>query len=266
LQTAFSGSAATLHVCPGTYQGGFSIGRTVTVIGAGQDDDPASNTILDGNDTQRVLAISSGQVALQRLRIQDGNEGTDYAGGILHSGGSLTMHDCTVTANNARSGGGIVHASGTLAMTRCTVSDNTAPEGGGAADGGGCLFSASATLTDCQITGNTTDGVGGGIHITGFDTLTLAGDTIIQGNTAGSGGGIFSSLNSPGSLIIGEACRITGNTAVDGEGGGVQRSTLGQVILEGTDDPSPIVVNNCHENCAGVSIPRCAATPVNCPP
>jgi hypothetical protein len=33
------------------------------------------------------------------------------------------------------------------------------------------------------------------------------------------------------------------------------------VTLDGAD-PSPIVVNNCHENC--VNVPECAAEPVSC--
>jgi hypothetical protein len=49
--------------------------------------------------------------------------------------------------------------------------------------------------------------------------------------------------------------------AGEGSGGGIRRSG-GTVTLRGAN-PSPIVVNNCHENCAG-NVPRCAATPVSC--
>jgi hypothetical protein len=233
----------------------------VTVIGAGQGADPATDTILDGGGTRRVLDILSGTVALHWLRVRNGNGGTSLvSGGIQQDGGSLTLHDCTVTANRGRTGGGIRQDSGALAMTRCTVSDNAAKTPGGGAPaihGGGLNISGSAILTDCQITGNTaTDGPGGGIYFSGISgALTLAGTTRIAGNRARSGGGIHS--NAPtNSITIGEECRITGNTASDGFGGGIRRDSTGTVILLGPD-PSPIVTSNCHENCVG-DVPKCA--------
>jgi predicted outer membrane repeat protein len=221
LQTALDGSETTLYVCPGTYRGGFSIGRTVTVIGAGEGEDPATNTILDGNNTQRVLELSSGTVGLQRLRFTRGNVGSGNGGGIASTGAVLTLQDCAMANNRGNTGGGI-YTSATLTLTGTT-----------------------------RIVGNTAT-EGGGIYSSG--TLTLTGTTRIEGNTAGRGGGIFVVAGFP--VTIGENCRVSGNTATDGpgSGGGIYG---GVVSLLGSATPSPIVTGNCHENCAGSFVPNC---------
>jgi hypothetical protein len=255
LQAALNGSAATLYVCPGTYRGGFTIGRTVTVIGAGEGEAPASNTILDGNDALRVLEISSGTVGLQRLRITNGNSGTAGGGGIRNNGATLTVQDCTVANNTGRTAGGINQQSGSLTMTRCTVRDNDAPATGGAASGGGLRTFVATTLTDCLVTGNTTAGAGGGIYVemlSSGDSLTLAGSTRIERNAANQGGGLY--INA-GAVTIGADCRVTGNTATSGEGGGIYNVTS-TVTLLGPAGTSLIVTGNCHENCVG-NVPKC---------
>ena len=61
---------------------------------------------------------------------------------------------------------------------------------------------------------------------------------------------------------VAATCRVTQNTAAEGFGGGIHRSSGGTVTLRGAN-PSPIVVNNCQENCVG-SVPKCAAAPVSC--
>ena len=231
LQAALAGTAATLYVCPGRYRGGFTIGRSVTVIGAGDGDDPARHTILDGNDTQRVVSIgdSSGSITLQDLRITGGRVAGDYGGGIFSLNSTLALRNCTLIDNHAANDG--------------------ADEGyGGAISSFGLM-----TLTDCLVTNNSAGSLGGGIHVgPGTSDVTLSGTTIVEQNEATSGGGLYVT----GQLRISEASRVRNNTADDGEGGGIYLN-VGIVTLEGVADPSPIVVDNCHENCAGQDIPRC---------
>jgi hypothetical protein len=43
----------TLYVCPGVYRANFTAEADLTMIGAGENDDPASNTILEGNGRDR---------------------------------------------------------------------------------------------------------------------------------------------------------------------------------------------------------------------
>jgi hypothetical protein len=260
LQDALDGGG-TVYVCPGRYQGGFVLNRAVRVIGAGRGAASASNTILDGNGAGRVLMINEevGTVVLERLRLADGNIASAPGGGIYHRGTRLRMTDCTVSGNTAvdSAGGGIASA-GTLEMTRCTVRANHVT--GDFGFGGGIDTTGMTTLTDCLIEANTAVSVGGGLMVHG-GTTTLAGSTQVRDNAANAGGGI-GAQNSETTLEIAETCRVTANTATTGNGGGIsnERAT---VILAGAN-PSPIVVNNCHENCVG-TVAKCAAEPVSCP-
>jgi hypothetical protein len=259
LQTAMD-AGGTIYVCPGTYQGGFTINKAVTVIGAGHGDNAASNTILDGNGAARVVQIATGTgtVEMAQLRITGGVAGGGGGAGIRHLGTTLRMTDCTVTGNTIGGGGGAggiqSFAGTTLELTRCTVSDN---HSGGV--GGGINTQGTTTLTDCPIEGNDAS-FGGGIASIGL--TTLAGSTEVRGNTADIGGGIYVL---GGTLVIAATCRVTANTAPAGNGGGIfnQDGVNGTVTLQGAD-PSPIVVDNCHENCVG-TVPKCAPGGT-CPP
>jgi hypothetical protein len=261
LQTAMS-NGGTVLVCPGTYRGGFTLTAAVTVIGAGDGTGGANNTILEGTGVSRLLTIDpgTGVVTLERLRLTGRN--LSGSTGIVHGGTTLRMTECTVSDNtsvDAEGGGIFVGLSSTLELTRCTVSDNRAT---GAGDGGGIFTAGTTTLTDCVVEANRTDNDGGGIILVAGMT-TLAGSTQVRGNVATEGGGI--AVNT-GTLVIAETCRVTKNTAAaPGQGGGIFNA-IGMVTLQGSDDASPIVVNNCHENCAGAPVATCAATPVSCPP
>jgi hypothetical protein len=145
-------------------------------------------------------------------------------------------------------------------MTRCTVRDNHATDAN-LSDGGGIYAGGSTTLTDCLVEDNRAARDGGGLFVIYPGAVTLAGSTQVHDNAANFGGGIH--IES-GTLTIAETCRVTENTAsAAGNGGGIYNSG-GMVTLQGAD-PSPIVVNNCHENCAPLdSVAKCAATPVSC--
>jgi len=262
-----------IHVCPGIYRappvGGFApLASGVSLVGAGDGTDPATATLLDATGTGgRVLSIDAGVglVVLQRLRVTGAT--TVFSAGILHIGTPLRMTECTVAGNTASNniGGGLfVDPGSILEMTRCTVRDNHVT--GNSSFGGGIFTFGTVTLTDCRIENNSADRNGGGFYM-GSGTTTLVGATTVQGNHADTnpssgGGGIF--VNA-GTLRIAESCRVTRNTATTGRGGGI-RNAAGGMILQGAN-PSPIVVDNCPENCAplGAGVPNCAPTPVSCP-
>lgn len=271
LQAAINAAAGgTVYVCPGAYQGGFVVANGVTVIGAGDGENAATNTILTGNNAARVIQITShdGTVDLQRLRVTGGFVNGFSGGGILAGSGLLRMTACTLTGNRAENerGGAIFITSGRpVVLTRCTLSDNHATGNNSLSGRGGAIFATGPlTLTDCLVELNSASLGGGGLHIN--DRLTtLAGETIIRNNrstesSSSGGGGIDVSF---GIVTIAETCRVTGNTASAGNGGGI-RNSFGGVTLQGSADPSPIVVNNCRENCTG-SVPRCASGG-SCPP
>jgi parallel beta-helix repeat protein len=258
LQAALD-AGGTVHVCTGSYQGTFSISKSVTLIGAGDSDAPGANTILDANSVGRVLQINAaaGTVELQRLRLTRGNVGSDGAG-IAHLGTLLRMSECTVSGNTAvnSSGGGIfVSNDSELRMTRCTVRDNKAT-GTGSVNGGAMYTQGTTTMTDSLIENNDASAGGGLLH---HDAVTtLEGSTRVHDNHANIGGGFYVQ---GGTLTIARTCRVTENTAVNSNLGGGIYTQNGTVVLQGPDDPSPIVVDNCHENCAGQAVARCSTVP-----
>src|SRR5262249_51681396 len=129
---------------------------------------------------------------------------------------------------------------------------------------GGILVDGVFTLTDCLIEDNQAS-AGGGIF---FDegTGSLSGSTQVTDNTASAlGGGIYAA---GGTLTIAETCPVTNNTAPDGglgpPGGGIANGAGTTVTLLGAS-PSPIVVNNCIDNCGGaISVSKCATEPTSC--
>ena len=258
----------THYVCPGIYRAPAVDGFTpsaagVSLVGAGEGSDPATATILDATGTGgRVLTINAGVglVVLQRLRVTGATTSLGGAG-IFHLGTTLRMTECTVagnTATNSVGGGLVVDASSTLEMTRCTVRDNHATGSDG--NGGGIVTFGTTTLTDCLIENNSADNVGGGIYVSS-GTTTLVGSTTVQGNHADALGRWRGHLRQPGTLIIAPTCRVTRNTAPAGRGGGIFNAG-GTVTLQGAAMPSPIVVDNCQENCAPMAaVPNCSTAP-----
>jgi predicted outer membrane repeat protein len=239
LQVALA-AGGTVYVCPGRYQENFTLDAAVRVLGAGEGAGVATDTILTANGFGRVLQINNdvGTVELERLRITGGS--ADNGGGISHEGTTLRLTDCTVSGNTAGAGGGGGIYAGLdtiLELTNCTVRDNEAIAAGG--DGGGLSLI--------------------------FATATLSGSTQVRGNAAQVGGGIFYAGTPTTTLVIAETCRVEENTDTNGSGsGGGIYSSLGAVTLQGAD-PSPIVVNNCAENCAGDGVPKCStAPPISC--
>lgn len=240
-----------------------------------------------------MLAINlfggAATVLLERLRITGGS--ATEAAGISHQGAFLRLTACTLFNNSATngngggigvtsvsvlemvnsrvehngtvaagsSGGGIISL-GSTTLTDCVIDNNSAAQGGGIGTFGGL------SLIDSAVQNNTAATVGGGIYL-GDGATTLLGTTTVRDNHAdplvdSRGGGIYANV---GTLRVEETCRITRNTAAAGPkgGGGGIYDDAATLTLEGTA-PSPIVVNNCPDNCGGVSVDHCAATPVSC--
>jgi hypothetical protein len=238
----------TVRVCPGRYIGTFSFSATSTeVIGAGDGRDPASNTILDSDEADRVVAVPQNvAVTLRRVRITGGYLPTGVGGGI-RTAGTLALSSCTVGGNVASQGGGIFHsgtATGPLELADCQVTGNstTAGSGGGIYGGG----SQPVVLSGCTISENRSSEHGGGIGKAGGSWI-IAGSAIDANEAAELGGGIFNS----GPLTFDAASSITNNRAdtagAGGVGGGIYNST-GAVELNGAT-----VSGNDPDQCAGGS-------------
>jgi hypothetical protein len=190
---ADSGGPTTIRICPGAYTETITIGRALTLIGAGQGTG-AGDTVLHGAGSS-VVTINAGvgAVTLQGLRITGGS--SDNGAGVWHQGATLTMTGCTITDNHAAgniaNGGGLQNATGAMTLTNCTVSGNSAnadttplenAEGGGIANLGETLL-----LNNTSVTGNDTNGSGGGIFNEGV--ALLQNGSSVTGNTPDNCGG-----------------------------------------------------------------------------
>lgn len=200
---------------------------TLEVIGAGQ-----AATILDGGGFDRVFHVNTpGSVTISNLTVRNGlvsdnGTGTTQArgGGILHvGGGSLTLTNVTVSANEARGTDG---AAGSA----------SAPgDIGGLAEGGGVYLGGGAvTITGCTFAGNISRGGDGGDGGVGSSSTTAAlafGNKGGGGGTGGDGfGGAIMSLAAGTVTITGSS--MSGNQAIGGIGG--QGGRGGDALATGT--------------------------------
>ncbi len=197
--------------------GDLDITDDLTLVGGGP-----SATVIDATGlSDRVLDVLSSTVVMSGILVQ-GGQADDRGGGILNTGGNLTLENIAISHNHAgdesgASGGAGVYNQGMMTMTRVTVSDNEAPYG----DGGGVHNEGILTLNDSTVGSNGTGpgwGRGGGLYNAG--TLTINNSTVEQNGTweSSGGGGVYNSgkLTLSGSII-----RENKNSGFFGPGGGL---------------------------------------------
>lgn len=167
--------------------GDLDVTDSVTINGAG-----AGLTVIDGNDTDRVVHLLPGAaaVAITGLTIQNGSSG---AAGLLADAESATvaLDRVAVTGNTSPTvGGGIINSDfTTMTITNSTISGNVA-----ASSGGGILTPSNGPLiiTNTTISGNTAGTSGGGLWIGGTEVAGFALlNVTITNNSAATGGGVY---------------------------------------------------------------------------
>ncbi|HET6633188.1 MAG TPA: choice-of-anchor Q domain-containing protein [Rhodanobacteraceae bacterium] len=211
----------------GNAGGGGYAGTTATV----------TNSIIEGNsanwggglEVQNELAISDS--------ILRGNQ-ANISGGALNmsaSDGSFEMTNCLVDGNSAVNGGAIdmgVNQSGVILGS--TISNNSASFRGGAVltDSTGSLTIERSLLTD-NFTTDTGDG--GALYVDPYGAFALRSSTLVANRSARDGGGIFVSYGNAGvGTVAIEHATISGNTASNGEGGGVLTQSEVDVHITGS--------------------------------
>ena len=179
---------------------------------------------MDAVGPSRVLHVISGSLTASAVVITGGADG-DGAGVLVASGASLSLTECTLSANAALSTpppnctvitrGGAIHNAGTLTVSRCTFTDNKGELGAAV------YSSGAATLSNVTIAGNdATRGCGssigrGAVYAASQGTILLENATV-SGNTAANGGSTLGHAENNGevfyrnSIIVG-SCSDTGN-------------------------------------------------------
>lgn len=233
LKTALA-AGGTVFACPGRYVGNYELtNANLTLVGAGAGDDPASSTILDANQSGRVLLVKEGATAaLHTLRLTGGSLPSGEGGGGVRNEGTLTLNGCTVHKNAAGFGAGILHASlASLSLTGCTVSENTSVNNGGGIYGN----AGTIAINGSALTKNKAD-IGGGVYNLG-STMAINGSTMVR-NRALEGGALFNQATT----TFDSASRVSVNIAPGGTGGILTNG--GTVTLNGAK-----VVGNILYNC-----------------
>jgi hypothetical protein len=214
--------------------------RDVTIAGPG-----ANLLTISGNGSNRVFFVNSGvNVLLVGLTLTRGN-GAGSApsgyGGSLYNEGTLTVSNCTLTANSALDGGALKNVGGTAYLIGTTVSSNYASFGGGlysfngpltvvnstvsgntaAFNGSGIYNQGPLTVRSSTLTGNRAGSTGvGALYASGTERLT---NCIVAGNYVGSG---TTSSDLGGGAVDSAACNLIGSTGLG--------ATNGNLVLSNT--------------------------------
>lgn len=247
----------------GTISGGYNPGVSPAGFGGGIKVDGNASLDLQGGTITNNVAANGGGVYVGKGTVEmsgdakiDGNLAIMNGGGVFlntelasrtDDEAVFTMNGGTIS-NNTASGkdanGNIVGGGGgigavlykespdpeynAIVVNGGTITGNKAEVGGA----GIYVTNGKVSITDATISGNIADNIqgtgttqsGGGIFITGNkSSLTISGNTVISGNEATQGGGVYAqgSANiTMGDTTIPGTTTITGNSA-DIRGGGV---------------------------------------------
>jgi hypothetical protein len=227
---------------PGTNEDGGETGDlditdSLTIIGH------PDGTTINAADLDRVFHIHPGiVVTLRNINITNGT-GPGGGGGILLSGATLNLENCTVSnsfANGGDGGGILMTGSAILNMTNSTVSGNVAEHHAGAM----VVESGTANITNSTITNNSSlTGLTGGIRNTG---IVILRSTIVAGNTNISPQNFIPNLdgtfNSLGYNVIGDLGAQPGNPnliALPTDQVGVSSAQLNLGSLQNNGGPTP---------------------------
>jgi hypothetical protein len=239
-----------------------SSAETITINGNG-----ISNTVLDGNNTNRVLTVGGNATALvTNLTIQHGKVTNFSGGGAILNSGTLTLTGDLLASNNevGQGGGAITNlSSGHLTITNSTLSQNSATGSRGPASGGaifdediGEVAVTGSTFVGNHATGDTGFGGQGGAigYKTGFDTVTVLNSTITGNQALGdgtnanapSGGGVYSlagQTDIKDSTVAGNSATRGANLFFDGNNTTAPPFSLQGNIVSGSPGNNCMTVN-----------------------
>ncbi len=179
--------------------------QDLTLQGAGDGTNSATDTIIDANGVDRAIDVQSApSIGLDFTA----NDLTIENGDVTGDGGGVRMQD----------------TNGTVTINRSTIQDSDAT-----ADGGGLVMKGGTNgqghqvqVVDSELDGNTAGGEGGGLFVqtaspdsTGSNSVEVDGSTLSGNGSTEAGGAIYA--ESPTRLDLLNST-LSGNTA--GGGGG----------------------------------------------
>ncbi|HVQ35888.1 MAG TPA: CSLREA domain-containing protein, partial [Pyrinomonadaceae bacterium] len=191
-------------------------------------DGPSTRVTVSGDYEFRVFSVLVGNVSISNLTI---TEGVENAGGGIFNVANLRILNSTFTDNHAEGagaeGGAIYSDGGLLTIINSTISGNSSD-----GDGGGLLNcgTSTAVLDNVTITDNYADadgdesGSGGGIAQVSTNPITIR-NTIVAGNFVGSSGTIPDDIG--GTMDPGSDYNLIGDAVTSGGLSGVGENQVG---------------------------------------
>ena len=203
------------------------------------------NAVISENKNERTnesgggIWAQNGPVEISGNALIENNENYNGGGVFVNNGAFEIRENAQIINNKARNvGGGVFHSysSGNktcMTMKGGKINNNTASSGGGIYMETSNRYAVNPSLfTGGEISGNTVTGNGGGMHITRIgwnntqspakpapgSTIKLSKNFVMEGNTANSGGAVYT--NGGVRLELHKGGKITGNTA-NNNGGGI---------------------------------------------
>ena len=214
--TDCKGTGKITHASGGTGCGVYISGGTFNMYGGSI----TGNTATDGRGRGGGVYVTSGGGAFKMFGGSiTGTKATD-GGGVYVNGGSFTMSGGSITGNKADgTGGGVcVNYDGTFNMSNNScITGNTAYHGGGVyvartPDSNnykpGNFAMSSGTIGGTATNDANQAEYGGGVYVAG--TFTLTGGSITGNKTNGNGGGVY--VNADSTFTVSGAPKITNNT------------------------------------------------------
>ncbi len=193
---AIAKDGSVIICAPGTYElnGQIELGRGIRLIGAGPDKTTLRQTALKN----RVVKLNHANDWVEGFTLTGGNSGghkgtgVEYYNGMgVYIGVGGTVTNCHVVGNtnseNWNHGMG-VYMSGDGLVTHCVITNNTRLAGSNQYGGG--VFASAGTIDNCLVAFNTIYNRGGGVYVDGsvkIRNCTISGNTTVDG----SGGGIY---------------------------------------------------------------------------
>lgn len=181
-------------------EGDLDIRSDVSINGAG-----SANTIVDGGGLDRVFFVKPSDPTLgdvsatiMGLTIRNGNARGNGGGGLLTWGGTVTLHDVTVTNNSPSAVEGRL-SSTNITLVESRIEDNAGP----GVDSEGALNIARSTIAhnasgvgasgSVSIVDSLIESNGDGIQDASGISLGGANATIVNTTVSGNSGGCFGS-------------------------------------------------------------------------
>lgn len=171
-------------------------GATLDILNAN------SNGLDAPTSPHRIFKVSSHEMlTLKKLTLKNGYAGNGSAGKLGTKGGGILLENGRVSLSD-------------VIVSGCKASTNSSWHGDGA---GIYVKSGAIIMENSTLSANVASAYGGGIYVNENGWLTMRGSNTITGCSAGSGGAICVS----GATVNITNCTITGNTAPNGNGGGI---------------------------------------------